>query len=517
MDELAELKELGLHYARAIWKNRWIAIVIAWMVLLIGVAGVDQIKSRYKAETKVYIDSTSVLGPLLKGIAVQSDFKAVVSLMVKQLLSRPNMERAVRILDLDLDANGPRELEQLIDSVRKRTKISAQRNGIYTIAYTDIDRRRARQMVQTLLDIFVEDTLGNTINQSDSAIEFLDGQIEKYETLLLEAELSREAFKRKNIGLMPKDGSDYYRQLEELLSTLEEAELALSELRNRRDQIEQQITEMQNSYSSSETVVKTSLDYRIEEQEKSLDEMLLLYTEAHPDVVNVKHVLASLRERKQQEAVKLVGSGSLRDNPVYQEMQIALGQTEADISSVNTRVLSFKKKAQELTEKVDIIPQIEAELQRLNRDYEVHHENYNALVGRREQARISDDADAGGEQVKFRIVEPPYVSFEPEYPNRPLFDLGVLALALGIGYGISLLISLMQPVFYNQRDLMRNIGGSVLGGIPKFDTPGVRHKRRGNLILFSLANLLFLGTAGVLIYFHYDGMLILSRLQMMVM
>jgi hypothetical protein len=88
MDELAELKELGLHSARAIWKNRWIAIVIAWMVLLIGVAGVDQIKNRYQAETKVYIDSTSVLGPLLKGIAVQSDFKVVVSLMVKQLMNR---------------------------------------------------------------------------------------------------------------------------------------------------------------------------------------------------------------------------------------------------------------------------------------------------------------------------------------------------------------------------------------------------------------------------------------------
>jgi uncharacterized protein involved in exopolysaccharide biosynthesis len=88
MDELAEAKELGLHYARAIWKNRWIAIVIAWRVLLIGVANADQIKSRYQAETKVYIDSSSVLGPLLKGIAVQSDFKAVVSLMVKQLLNR---------------------------------------------------------------------------------------------------------------------------------------------------------------------------------------------------------------------------------------------------------------------------------------------------------------------------------------------------------------------------------------------------------------------------------------------
>ena len=178
MDELNEVKELGLHYARGIWRFRWIAIAVAWVVLMIGVAGVDQIKNRYKAETKVYIDSTSVLGPLLRGITVQSDFQAVVELMVKQLLSRPNLERAVRILDLDLDVNSPLEMEELIESIRSRVTITAKkRSGIYTITYTDIDRRKARQMVPTLLDIVVEDTLGSTINQSDTAIEFLDSQI----------------------------------------------------------------------------------------------------------------------------------------------------------------------------------------------------------------------------------------------------------------------------------------------------------------------------------------------------
>ena len=79
MDELDQLKELGLHYARGIWKNRWLAIAIAWLVLISGIIGVDQIKNRYKAETKVYIDTTSVLGPLVRGLAIQSDFRAIVT------------------------------------------------------------------------------------------------------------------------------------------------------------------------------------------------------------------------------------------------------------------------------------------------------------------------------------------------------------------------------------------------------------------------------------------------------
>jgi polysaccharide chain length determinant protein (PEP-CTERM system associated) len=518
MDDLNELKELGLHYARGIWKNRWIAIAIAWVVLLVGVAGVDQIKYLYKAETKVYIDSTSVLGPLLRGIAVQSDFKAVVKLMAKQLLSRPNLERAVRAVENDRDVNTEAKLDALTEEIRSRVSISAQkRSGIYTISYTDIHRIRARKIVQALLDIFVADTLGNTTNQSDKAIKFLDQQIEKYEGLLTEAERRREEFKRENLGMMPRDGNDYFRQLQNALSTLEQEQLVLSQLRNRRNRIAEQIAELKISESESRTVVKSSLDLRIEEQEKSLFELLLIYTEEHPDAINARHVLIALRSRKEQEAAQFAKTTSLLDNPVYQEQQIALGRVEADISSVGTRVFSLESKAKELRERIDIVPQIEAQLQRLDRDYEVNRKNYTQLVSRREQARIAEDAEADGEKVKIRILEPPYVPIKPQFPNKPLFDLAIVVLSIGIGYGIAFLISLMQPVFYNQRELMKIIGGTVLGGISKFDTPDVLRKRRRNVFLFTIANLLFFGTAGVLIYLHTEGVLILSSLQMMVM
>ena len=499
-------------------KNRWIAIAVTWMVLIVGVIGVDQIKNKYKAETKVYIDSSSVLRPLLRGIAIQSDFDAIVQLMVRQLLSRPNLERAIRILDMDLYVNGPLEMEELIEDIRKRVDISAKkRSGIYTITYTDTDRRKARQMVQTLLDIFVEDTLGKTVNQSDSAIEFLDVQIEKYDKLLRDTEQRREDFRRENIGLMPKNSKNYFTQLQDIERQIEQAELILSELMNRGGRIQTQMAEFKaNRGNQEEVVIRTSLDERIEEQEKRLDEMLLLYTDQHPDVMNVQHVLETLRERKEEEVRQVVPNRTLEDSPVYQDMQIQLSKTEADISTISTRVDSLNKKREELARLVNIVPKIEGELLRLDRDYEVHRKNYNELVGRREQARISDEVESGTEQVKFRVIEPPYVPIRPDFPNRALFDLAVLFIAIGIGYGFGLLLALLQPVVYNQNDLMKKIGGSILGAVNKFDTPNVLSKRRKNAIVFSLANLVFLCAAGVMIYFHYQGMLILSRIQTLV-
>jgi polysaccharide chain length determinant protein (PEP-CTERM system associated) len=516
MEGLDEIKELVFHYARGIWKNRWVGVLVAWFVLIPGVLIVDQMQNQYKAETRVYIDSSTVLQPLLQGLAIESDFLAVVDLMIEQLVTRPNIERSIRLMDMDLEVNTPMEMEKLVNSVTGRVTVgSSGRTNIYTISYVDTDRVRAQKMVQVLLDIFVEDTLGKTGSESDSAIEFLDAQIEKYDLLLQEAEQRREEFKRKNVGLMPGDGASYYGQLQGENLLLEQARLSLAESENRRDQIKLQIIELKSAKNNKEVLVKTSLDLRIEDQEGKVDELLLLYTEEHPDVINARYVLESLKERKQQEQVetRITDQSLINTNPVYQELQILLATTEADISSYVTRVKSKERKQEKLKKLIDIVPEIEADLQRLNRDYDVHKNNYNELVARREKAKISEDVEAGSDQIKFRLIEPPFVPQRSHFPNRPLFDAAILLLALGIGYGLSLLISLFQPVFYNQNDIRNMMTTPILGSIKKFDTPDVLSKRRRNLTLFSSVNILLLCAAGYLIFLHSNDVIIIDRIK----
>jgi polysaccharide chain length determinant protein (PEP-CTERM system associated) len=519
MENLEELKALVLHYLRGIWKNRWLAIIVAWPMMLVGIAAVDQLKNRYAAETKVYIDSSSVLRPLLRGLAIQSDFDATVQLMVRKLLSRPNLERAIRIMDMDIHVNSQAEMERLISRLREDIQISAKaRTNTYTITYEDENRDAAKRMVQTMLDIFVEDTLGKSVNESDTAISFLDKQIEKYDLLLKEAEERREGFLRKNVGLMPKDGVNYYSQLQEVKSQLDAAQLSLNESSNRRNKLQTQLKAFKDEKVEIEQA--SIYDPRIVEQEAKLQDLLLLYTDEHPDVINARMVLDSLNKRKAQEMEekqKQIRSISKSDNPVYQEIQIMLSTIEGDISSLNARIKTLKSREVELKELVDVVPKIEAEMQRLNRDYDVHKKNYSELVERREQARISEDVESGTEQVKFRIIEPPFVPREPSFPNRPLLDSAVVIVTLAAGYGLSLLVSLFQPVFYTPSDLKTYMDLPVLGGVAKYDTDEVLSKRRRNLILFFAANLLFIGTGAMLIYLHHQGVLILSSLQMMVM
>ncbi len=518
MDNFEEILELLLHYLRGIWKQRWLSIIVAWPIMIAGVIFVDNLTDKYTASTKVYIDSTSVLKPLLKGLAIQTDFQANVRLMSRKLLSRPNIERAARQMDMDINVNNDKELEFLINTILANTTLQSRgRSGTYSITYTHKNPEIAKRMVQTFLDIFVEDTLGKNSKESDIAINFLDDQIKKYDALLAEAESRVENFKRKNLGIMPKDGESYYQELKQSTLALEQTKLKYQELSNRRNQLKLKLEEIPKAVST-QAAFRSKYQNRIDQLEIDIDNMLLLYTDQHPDVVSKHRILNSLIAKKSNEKdnFKQIDNATYAsEDPVKQQLTILLSETEASMSALKARLKAYTIKQKTLKDRINIIPKIEAELSRLNRDYRIHKKNYEQLVARREQAKISEDVESGTEQVKFRIIEPPNVPSIASFPNRPLFDIAVLILSLIAGYGIGLLRSLLQPVFYNGPQLHKFTNLPVIGAINKIDTLLVIRKRRQNITLFFAANILLICTNFAFIYAHMNNILLGSTLKAM--
>src|ERR1700676_2169034 len=100
MDEL--LQQL-LGYLRGMWHRRWFGLGAAWLAAIIGVIVVYRIPEKYEASARVYVDTESLLRPLLSGLAIQPNVDQQVGLISRTLLSRPNVEKLVRMADLHLD------------------------------------------------------------------------------------------------------------------------------------------------------------------------------------------------------------------------------------------------------------------------------------------------------------------------------------------------------------------------------------------------------------------------------
>ena len=495
MDEL--LQQL-MTYLRGMWRRRWPGLAVAWIVGIAGAIMLFKMPDQYEASARVYVDTQSVLKPLMSGLAVQPNVDQQIAILSRTLISRPNIEKLIRMADLDHNIQTTRQKEQLIDHLMKTLQLKgSDRQNLYTITYRHTNPAEAKRVVQALLSMFVESGIGDKRKGSDAARRFIDEQIAVYEAKLREAENRVKEFKLKHMGMMGGDGNAYYQQMQRLNEELARVNLELRAAEQVRDSYKRQLDGEEAVYLPDGTALSpagpaSELDLRIEAQKRNLDELLRRYTEAHPDVQYTKRLIASLEEEKKQKGASggqsmagSVGSRPLNTNPVFQQLKVALAESEAHIAALQARANELQARVEKMRAAAQMLPEVEAQYAALNRDYDVQRRNYQTLVQRRESATLSGEMDAAAGLADFRIIDPPSVSPTPVAPNRLLMLPAVLFVALGAGLFFAFVISQALPTFHDARMLREVSGRPVLGTVSLLTNAAMNRQRRCNVALFA--------------------------------
>jgi len=506
---MQELFDDLLDYLKGIWIQRRYIIISTWLICPIGWYFVSAMPSEYKSSARVYVDTQSLLRPLLRGLTVETNPNIQIKLMVKTLLSQPNLERISRMVDLDIQANNDEQYNNIIKNLKNSIKISrAGRDNIYTISIVNKDPEMAKNIVQSTLTVFIENTLGETRNDSDSAQKFLDTQISKYESRLTSAEARLVAFKQKYSGVLPNQSGGFYHKLNSSKERLKALELELLENKTKLQSAEKQLNQSISITSTggsdiiqNDNSIRTTFDSRITDLEHRLDTLKLRYTNKHPDVIEISRRLEHLKKQRTNEIDKYIavtqeGShtnyNTLNKNPVAQEVQIQVNQLENLIASLNVRVNNYRQNVKALENKVFTIPEIEAELVALNRGYNITKTKYESLLSRKETARLAQQADETTDRIQFKIIDPPRVATKPSGPKRDLFFILVTIIGFGAGIGLSLLLSQLSPVVTSISQLSKATGVPVFGVVSAGENLGLQKWHKKKTIIFIASNLLLL-------------------------
>ena len=483
-------------------RSRWLALALAWAIAISGWIFVSRIPDEFNASARVFVDTNSVLRPLLQGLTVQPDLVQRVSLMSRMLLSRPNLEKIVSMSDLDLASRTERDKELLISELSDKIKIMGDRSNpsLYSISFEHRNPESAKKVVQSLVSIFIEEALVSDKRASSTAQDFLDQEIEEYESRLKESEQKLADFQRKYSGLMSGDQGGFYQNLEAAKAGLKDSELALREANWRRDELSFQLESQDQAFVSNidDLPAQQMQDPRIVGLQTRLDDLLLRYTEKHPDVLELKRQIDESTARNRQKAVASRGAqstGSVPADTVYGNLRVALSEADTQIAAMKARVEDYSRRVKELEDQIDSIPRIEAELKQLTRNYTTVAEQHKAMLGRRETARLSTQVEKTSEGVKFRVIDPPFTPLKPSAPNRFALSGVVLLLAAGAGLAAALAMDLLRPVFDDRRQLYRVTGLPVLGTVALVRSHAERRHERMMLIPF------FAMSAGLVVVF----------------
>jgi polysaccharide chain length determinant protein (PEP-CTERM system associated) len=469
---------------------------------------------KFESKAKVHIDSATVIRPLMRGMVIEPDISALIRIIQQLMFTRPNLEKIVELSQLSRSQDNSGSSSELIEKLKKDITIAGGRGDIFDIAYTSQDPEVAKSVVQAVLTVFSEQTEGKALADASDAQRFIEQQIREYEIRLQDAEKAKEEFKRANLDLL--NDSDQFQSLQKMKEQYMDANTALQQAISRRNVLAEQVSEIQESNEDwglpTSTQEISADNARIESLKDKKTELLLKYTERHPEIVEIDKLIETLKNQEDKAksnkaeeegssgvaASEVIGAEKMA-NPYVQALKMGFDNAQAEVASSETLVESIRSRIAKLEEGLNERLTIETEMKNLNRDYETISGKYSELLDRREQAHITERVDDQTSRLKFKIADPPSKPSKPSFPNRKLFYSFALLAGVVLGFGVAFLVYFIRPVFMSARQVRIVTGLPSLGSV-SLTSQGISQTNSVDWLLISTFLILISGYIGIMIF-----------------
>jgi polysaccharide chain length determinant protein (PEP-CTERM system associated) len=496
-------------YLSSTWQYRWYGIAAAWVICLAGWIGVGIIPDRYQSEAKVYIDTDTLLRPLLKGLAVSNDPDQQVSVMLRTLITRPNIEQVIRLTDPHAASLSPAAMQDRISEVQKDVSLrSLGAKNLFGVAYTSGEPAYAQAVTQSLVSILVDSNVGDQRRDVEGVQSFISERVAEYERLLRETEKRRANFKAANLEYFTGGTTDA--RLDKAKQDLATAQADLDAAVTRRSSILAQLNgtpAILNVAAASPIILNSNAGGRgtaLAEAEARLEDLRSRYTESYPDVVATQKLVDRLKaEAAKKSSTGFDGNHQGISNPVYVQLRSKLSDEQTNVALGQHRVAQAQADLEKTKRMMEKSISVERQYADIDRDYEVLHKQYEELLQRRESARLSQAVGDQQSSMVFRIVEPPQQPEHPIAPNRILFNSVVLLLGLGGGAAVAFLMGLNADRFVVSDQLRAAFDVPVIGVISNVRHAADAERMRKAVVAVSASvALLLVGYVTILLVFQ---------------
>ncbi len=486
-----------------ILRFRWPWIIAAIVVgAIASQVAVRFVPKQYVSQTVVLVESDKIPKSFIPQLTteVPSDRLRTIH---EEILARPRVERILDELQpypemIDV----PRA--DVVDLVRRRASIGIRGKDAFVVAYSDTDPERAKRLAERLASMFIEETSGARARQVQGANEFIDNQLVETKRELEQVEGSLKQIKQRHMGMLPN-------QLEANLSTLQRMELerqSVSEqirvAKERRSLLERQLA-LQSQMNEPEAQLIPDAPAAagspagppgassLAVLRAYLAQLLTRYKPEHPEVVATEKRIARLEDEMAAAAAAEPPAPAPESKPVEEapapapsadflvsDMTAQIASVDRDIANLEDRYEQIRSQIGVYQTRVEKIPEVEQELQSLERDYDMISKYYSELLSRKLEAETAGAVEKRWQEEQFKILDPAQVPENAEFPKPSVFLLVGTLLGFGAGLAAAFLVEVADPTVKNLRELEALLPYPVLLTLPRLKEPRSRFRRRAD-------------------------------------
>ncbi len=462
-------------------------LVISFLPLAVGYLWPNS----YTTEAVLYADETNIIEPLLKGRAsvtgVDRAKQAQEMLYTRRVLEKAALEAGL------IGANATEGRKA--DAVRQlRTDVTVRTEGAnnFRVLYSSSDPEKAFTVLNSLVNVFIQDTARRKREESVGAFNFIDAQVESYRRQLELAEEKLKEFRSKNT-----DGTEAQvsSRISQLRNDIEMLKLEIQESESRISSTKEQLSQ-ESQYQVARGEVDRLRDRR-REMSRQLDQLLLSYQDNYPDVVSLRQQIQDVDEEiaRLEFAGETFSSNGVSENPLYEELRKQLSVAEVNLTAQKRRMESLLQMLEREYDRAERVAENQAQLSELTRDLDVTRSVYNEMLERKESARLSMTLDIEGQGVNYRIQDPATFPLEPSGLRYVHFAVAGPFLGILAPFALLFVFVFLDPHYRSARVIHNDLpeGIDLIGVIPHYHTPLAERLLRKDMVLLILLSIVAMG------------------------
>ena len=472
-------------------RRRWIILVPLFITIICGIYIAATTPKIYEASTLVIVQPQQVPKDFVRP-AVAEEAEALLGTISQQILSRTNLERTIYDFGMMPKNNPTGGLEDIVDGLRNNISIKVRRDrqgaDTFWISYKGGNPQKVADITNALATNFIDSTSVERGLQASGTSTFLDDELKSIRKKLLEMEAEIKDYRQQFMGELPEQLDSNLSRLQGLQSQLTAKEASLREIKLNIAELESQPSIVTDGTMNPNDV---------ENLEERLAELLMRYTENHPDVTRLKRRIEELKRQG-------MGGGN-NGSGIQTASSRRISELARDKMALERQIALLNSQIQIFQRRVEETPKREQELISLKRDYENMNNIYSSLEKRKLESEISVNMEMKQKGEQFQIIDaaiPPKTPIEPNLERIFLLTLGV---GFAIGCGLAYLLEFLDSSYRNPENVEQDFKIPVIATIPAIYSVKALFKKRIEMGLCGLFTLIILVLIGAFSFATIGG------------